>query len=121
MAVQALSRSAADRIHGILIFTVGCRPLKNYFDVRLPGCQSIQNQSFFRFTPERVKCRRLRGASFNAQSRRTAMSRKKWAILWALGAGGAAMGLAHAADIPQLNVKLGLWEVTTHPQVNGNL
>jgi hypothetical protein len=49
------------------------------------------------------------------------MSRKKWAMLWALGAGGAAIALAHAADIPQLNVKLGLWEVTTHPQVNGNL
>jgi Protein of unknown function (DUF3617) len=49
------------------------------------------------------------------------MSSKKWAILWALGAGGAAMALAQAADTPQLNVKLGLWEVATHPQVNGNL
>jgi len=49
------------------------------------------------------------------------MSSKKRAILWALGAAGAAMALAQAADIPQLNVKLGLWEVATHPQVNGNL
>src|ERR1700681_2977350 len=102
MPVQALSSSAADRIHGILIFTIGRHPLKNYFDVRPPGCQSIQNQSFFRFTPERVRCRRLRGASFNAQSRRTAMSRKKWAILWALGAGGAAKGVGAAPDIPTL-------------------
>jgi hypothetical protein len=49
------------------------------------------------------------------------MSSKKWVILCALGAGGAAMTLAHATDVPQLNVKLGLWEVATHPQVNGNL
>jgi hypothetical protein len=49
------------------------------------------------------------------------MSSRKWAILWALGAGGAAVALAYGADVPQLNVKLGLWEVTTHPQVNGNL
>src|ERR1700689_5735028 len=49
------------------------------------------------------------------------MSSNKWAILWALGAGGAAMALAQAADTPQLNVRLGLWEVATHPQVNGNL
>jgi hypothetical protein len=49
------------------------------------------------------------------------MSSKKWVILWALGAGRAAMMLAHATDVPQLNVKLGLWEVATHPQVNGNL
>jgi hypothetical protein len=50
-----------------------------------------------------------------------AMSNKKWVVLWALGAGGSAMTLVHAADVPQLNVKLGLWEVATHPQVNGNL
>jgi hypothetical protein len=49
------------------------------------------------------------------------MSSRKWAILWALGAGGIAMVPAYAAEVPQLNVKLGLWEVTTHPQVNGNL
>jgi hypothetical protein len=49
------------------------------------------------------------------------MSSKKWAILWALGAGGVALALAHTADTPQLNVRLGLWEVATHPQVNGNL
>jgi hypothetical protein len=49
------------------------------------------------------------------------MASKEWVILWALGAGGAAMALAHAADTPQLNVRLGLWEVATHPQVNGNL
>jgi hypothetical protein len=45
----------------------------------------------------------------------------KRAILWALCAGGAAMAMTQAAEVPQLNVKLGLWEVTTHPQVNGNL
>jgi hypothetical protein len=49
------------------------------------------------------------------------MSSRKWVILWALGAGGAAMTLALATDVPQLNVRLGLWEVATHPQVNGNL
>jgi len=43
------------------------------------------------------------------------------AILWALCAGGAALAMTQAAEVPQLNVKLGLWEVTTHPQVNGNL
>jgi hypothetical protein len=31
------------------------------------------------------------------------------------------MALAQAAEVPQLNVRLGLWEVTTHPQVNGKL
>jgi hypothetical protein len=50
-----------------------------------------------------------------------AMSGNKWAILCALGASGLAMVLAHAADAPQLNVKLGLWEISTHPQVSGNL
>jgi hypothetical protein len=49
------------------------------------------------------------------------MSSRRWAILWALSACGTAMALAYAADVPQLNVKLGLWEVTTHPQVNGKL
>jgi hypothetical protein len=49
------------------------------------------------------------------------MSGKNWVILWALGTGGAAMALTQAAEIPQLNVKLGLWEIATHPQVSGNL
>jgi hypothetical protein len=50
------------------------------------------------------------------------MSSKNWAILWVLGANGAAMALAHAGEpAPQLNVKLGLWEIGTHPQVSGNL
>ena len=49
------------------------------------------------------------------------MSSKKWAILCALGASAAAMVLASAADTPQLNVKLGLWEISTHPQVSGQL
>jgi hypothetical protein len=48
-----------------------------------------------------------------------AMSGKLCAILWAVGAGGAALALA--SDIPQLNVKLGLWEIATHPQVSGAL
>jgi hypothetical protein len=50
-----------------------------------------------------------------------AMSSNKWAILCALGASGVAIALAQAADVPQLNVKLGLWEISTHPQVNGEL
>ena len=50
------------------------------------------------------------------------MSSRKWAILWALSASGAAMALAHAGEtIPQLNAKLGLWEVATHPQIAGAL
>jgi hypothetical protein len=57
------------------------------------------------------------------------MSREKWAILPASAVGAAAiavamvllMATARAADAPMLNVKLGLWEITTHPQVNGNL
>lgn len=49
------------------------------------------------------------------------MSSNKWAILCALGASAAAMALAQAADVPQLNVKLGLWEISTHPQVAGSL
>jgi hypothetical protein len=49
------------------------------------------------------------------------MSSNRWAVLCALGAGGVAMALAHAADVPQLNVKLGLWEISTHPKVSGNL
>jgi len=46
---------------------------------------------------------------------------KRWAILCALGASGVAVALALAGEIPQLNVKLGLWEISTHPQVSGNL
>ena len=49
------------------------------------------------------------------------MSGKKLSFIGALGAGLAAVVLAHAADVPQLNVKLGLWEIATHPQVNGRL
>ncbi len=50
------------------------------------------------------------------------MASKQWVILWVLGASGVAMALTHAGEAtPQLNVKLGLWEVGTHPQVSGNL
>ena len=49
------------------------------------------------------------------------MSSRKWGIVWAFAAGAVAMTMARAADVPMLNVKLGLWEITTHPQVNGNL
>ena len=49
------------------------------------------------------------------------MSGKILVCVCALGAGAAAMVLANAADVPQLNVKLGLWEIATHPQVNGSL
>ena len=49
------------------------------------------------------------------------MSSRKWGIVWAFAAGAVAMAMARAADVPMLNVKLGLWEITTHPQVNGNL
>jgi hypothetical protein len=49
------------------------------------------------------------------------MSGKKLVFICALGAGLVAVVLTHAADAPQLNVKLGLWEIATHPQVNGNL
>lgn len=50
------------------------------------------------------------------------MSSKKWVMLWVLGANGAAVALAHAGEPKaQLNVKLGLWEISTHPQVSGNL
>jgi hypothetical protein len=49
------------------------------------------------------------------------MSGNKLTVIGALGAGLAAVMLAHAADVPQLNVKLGLWEIATHPQVSGNL
>ncbi|HEY3729650.1 MAG TPA: DUF3617 family protein [Steroidobacteraceae bacterium] len=64
----------------------------------------------------------------------------KAAVLWALGASGMAITLALAgqspapigqapppvkskitAAPPQLNVKLGLWEIKTQPQVNGEL
>jgi hypothetical protein len=49
------------------------------------------------------------------------MSAKILGLVCALGAGAAAAVLASAADVPQLNVKLGLWEIATHPQVNGSL
>jgi Protein of unknown function (DUF3617) len=47
------------------------------------------------------------------------MSGKNLVLGCALGA--AAVVLAYAAEVPQLNVKLGLWEIATHPQVNGSL
>jgi hypothetical protein len=43
------------------------------------------------------------------------------AILCVLGAGALAVALALATETPQLNVKLGLWEISTFPQVNGSL
>jgi hypothetical protein len=50
------------------------------------------------------------------------MSSNKWAILCALGASAAAVGLAYGGEVtPQLNVKLGLWEISTQPQVAGSL
>jgi hypothetical protein len=49
------------------------------------------------------------------------MSGKKLALVSALGTGVIAAVLASAADVPQLNVKLGLWEIATHPQVNGSV
>jgi hypothetical protein len=53
------------------------------------------------------------------------MSRIKWWIVPVFAGAGSALALAlavaRAADVPMLNVKLGLWEITTHPQVNGNL
>ena len=57
------------------------------------------------------------------------MSRMKWGKLpvFACDAAAVAMAvtmaipMAHAADVPMLDVKLGLWEITTHPQVNGKL
>jgi hypothetical protein len=69
------------------------------------------------------------------------MISRKAAMLWALGAGAAAITVAlagqsapptaqapppaaHAkltAPVPQLNIKLGLWEIKTQPQVNGEL
>jgi Spy/CpxP family protein refolding chaperone len=49
------------------------------------------------------------------------MSGKKLTFLGALALAAAAVGLANAAEVPQLDVKLGLWEIATHPQVNGSL
>jgi hypothetical protein len=68
------------------------------------------------------------------------MISRKAAILWALGASAAASTLAFAgqstapidqapppvkskitAPSPQLNIKLGLWEIKTQPQVSGEL
>ncbi|MGH8232556.1 MAG: DUF3617 family protein [Steroidobacteraceae bacterium] len=69
------------------------------------------------------------------------MISRKAAMLWALGAGAAAITVAlagqsapptaqapppaaHAkltAPVPQLNIKLGLWEIKTQPQVSGEL
>jgi hypothetical protein len=49
------------------------------------------------------------------------MSKEKWGIALVFAVGTAAVAVARAADLPMLNVKLGLWEITTHPQVNGKL
>ena len=49
------------------------------------------------------------------------MQGRKPAMLCALGVGGLAVALALATETPQLNVKLGLWEISTFPQVNGSL
>lgn len=46
---------------------------------------------------------------------------KHWKILCALCAGASVLSLASAADPAQLNVKLGLWEITTHPQMSGTM
>jgi Protein of unknown function (DUF3617) len=50
-----------------------------------------------------------------------AMWGAKPVMLSVLGAGGAVLALALATETPQLNVKLGLWEISTFPQVNGSL
>jgi hypothetical protein len=49
------------------------------------------------------------------------MSAFKWTILYALAAAGVSVAVAHAADAPLINVKLGLWQISTRPQVAGNL
>ena len=48
------------------------------------------------------------------------MSKRKSAIIWVLGAGGAA-ALALAGQVPQINFKLGLWVVKVQPQISGQM
>ena len=49
------------------------------------------------------------------------MSIKPWKIVGALAGSVAAISLAYAAGAALLNVKLGLWEITTHPQMSGTM
>jgi hypothetical protein len=49
------------------------------------------------------------------------MSGRKMIVMCVAGACGAATLLVHAAQPPQLNVKMGLWEVVIHPQVTGSI
>jgi len=47
------------------------------------------------------------------------MSTKQLTLLCGLWAGFAALSTALAADTPQMNMKLGLWEITVQPQMSG--
>jgi len=47
------------------------------------------------------------------------MSTKQFTLLCGLWAGFAALSTALAADTPQMNMKLGLWEITVLPQMSG--
>jgi Protein of unknown function (DUF3617) len=47
------------------------------------------------------------------------MSTKQFTLLCGLWAGFAALSAALAADTPQMNMKLGLWEITVQPQISG--
>jgi Spy/CpxP family protein refolding chaperone len=48
------------------------------------------------------------------------MSNHQWAVGGGVALLGAIMLVAQAADMPHLNVKLGLWEVHTVPQMSGD-
>ncbi len=47
------------------------------------------------------------------------MSTKQLTLLCGLWAGLVALSTARAADTPQMNMKLGLWEITVQPQMSG--